>query len=59
MFATWLQHVVIVFTVAALLLWAGAAYIFAAPARPYAWGWGCIAVAAIAQLVLLLDALTG
>jgi amino acid transporter len=54
MLATYLQYVVIVFTVAALLLWTGAAYVFAVPNKPYAWGWGCIAVAAAAQLVLFL-----
>ena len=54
MLATYLQYVVVVFTVAALLLWAGSAYIFAAPNKPFMWAWGCIAVAVIAQVILLL-----
>jgi hypothetical protein len=54
MLATWLQSVVIVFTVAALLLWAASAYVFAAPEKSFWWAWGCIAVAAVAQGVLFV-----
>jgi hypothetical protein len=54
MLATYLQYVVILFAVLALLLWTASAFVNSAPAKSYMWAWGCVAVAAVAQLFLLL-----
>jgi peptidoglycan biosynthesis protein MviN/MurJ (putative lipid II flippase) len=51
-----LQSVVAVFASVALIIWTASAFQFTRPRRTdwYMWGWGCVAVATIAQIILLL-----
>jgi hypothetical protein len=56
-----LQSVVAVFVVFTLTIWTASTFIFARPAKInwYAWGWGCVAIAAAAQALVWLIAATG
>jgi hypothetical protein len=51
-----LQSVIAVFVAVALIIWTASAFLLTRPMKInlYAWGWGCVAVAAIAQIILLL-----
>jgi hypothetical protein len=53
MISTYLQYATAVFVVLALLIWTASAF-FYKKAPWYLFGWGCIAVAGIAQLLLIL-----